>query len=69
MSIIVFLNGCPSLGSNMTFTPDNNEEVIGKLSLIDLAGSERGADNAETDKTTRMEGRQVVDFVCGRQFL
>lgn len=33
--------------------------VVGKLSLIDLAGSERGVDNEETDSTTRMEGRQI----------
>lgn len=46
-------------GSGVSYTPDNAVEVIGKLSLIDLAGSERGVDNAETDKTTRMEGRQI----------
>jgi len=33
--------------------------VLGKFSLIDLAGSERGADNENTDKTTQMEGRQI----------
>ena len=46
-------------GSGVSYTPDNAVEVVGKLSLIDLAGSERGVDNAETDKTTRMEGRQI----------
>jgi kinesin family member 2/24 len=35
------------------------ETLLGKLSLIDLAGSERGADNDNTDKLTRMEGRQI----------
>jgi hypothetical protein len=34
-------------------------EVLGKFSLIDLAGSERGADNEATDKQTQMEGRQI----------
>ena len=33
--------------------------VVGKLSLIDLAGSERGVDNEDTDKTTRKEGRDI----------
>ena len=27
--------------------------LLGKLSFIDLAGSERGADRGETDKQTR----------------
>ena len=27
--------------------------IVGKLSFIDLAGSERGADRGETDKQTR----------------
>mmetsp|Transcript_10874 Transcript_10874/g.14149 ORF Transcript_10874/g.14149 Transcript_10874/m.14149 type:complete len:588 (-) Transcript_10874:103-1866(-) len=34
-------------------------EVLGKFSLIDLAGSERGADNDTTDKQTQIEGRQI----------
>ena len=46
-------------GGGVSYTPDNAVEVVGKLSLIDLAGSERGVDNAETDKTTHMEGRQI----------
>jgi kinesin family protein 2/24 len=33
--------------------------VLGKLSLIDLAGSERGADNEDTDAGTRKEGRDI----------
>jgi kinesin family protein 2/24 len=32
---------------------------LGKFSLIDLAGSERGADNENTDKVTQLEGRQI----------
>ncbi|KAI8999519.1 P-loop containing nucleoside triphosphate hydrolase protein [Gaertneriomyces semiglobifer] len=34
-------------------------KVEGKLSFIDLAGSERGADRGETDKQTRMEGSEI----------
>ena len=37
----------------------NGADLLGKLSLIDLAGSERGADNENTDKTTRKEGRDI----------
>ncbi|XP_071901521.1 kinesin-like protein KIN-13B [Coffea arabica] len=33
--------------------------VIGKLSFIDLAGSERGADTTDNDKQTRMEGAEI----------
>jgi len=46
-------------GEAVTYTPQNKEDVVGKLSLIDLAGSERGKDNEATDKTTRMEGKQI----------
>lgn len=38
---------------------DDQNLVLGKLSLIDLAGSERGVDNEETDKVTRKEGRDI----------
>lgn len=34
-------------------------EPVGKLSFIDLAGSERGADRGETDLRTRMEGAEI----------
>ncbi len=34
-------------------------KVLGKLSFIDLAGSERGADRGETDRQTRMEGAEI----------
>lgn len=36
-----------------------NKKIQGKLSFIDLAGSERGADRGETDKQTRMEGSEI----------
>lgn len=42
---------------------DGNEtkppRVVGKLSFIDLAGSERGADTTDNDKQTRMEGAEI----------
>ena len=44
------------LPSSSIFQP---KACLGKFSLIDLAGSERGADNENTDKTTQMEGRQI----------
>ncbi|KAK1417782.1 hypothetical protein QVD17_26916 [Tagetes erecta] len=42
---------------------DTNEskggKVIGKISFIDLAGSERGADTTDNDRQTRMEGAEI----------
>ncbi|KAG5248689.1 kinesin-13A [Salix suchowensis] len=42
---------------------DSNESkpprLVGKLSFIDLAGSERGADTTDNDKQTRMEGAEI----------
>ncbi|KAJ3129793.1 Kinesin-like protein kif24 [Physocladia obscura] len=37
----------------------SKKKVQGKLSFIDLAGSERGADRGETDQRTRMEGSEI----------
>ncbi|GFR69175.1 kinesin-like protein [Elysia marginata] len=38
----------------------NNEDVkVGKISFIDLAGSERASDVTDTDKQTRMEGAEI----------
>ncbi|KAJ4955899.1 hypothetical protein NE237_012682 [Protea cynaroides] len=34
-------------------------KVIGKISFIDLAGSERGADTTDNDKQTRIEGAEI----------
>ncbi|CAN6925821.1 unnamed protein product [Brassica oleracea] len=33
--------------------------LVGKLSFIDLAGSERGADTTDNDKQTRLEGAEI----------
>ncbi|KAK4353728.1 hypothetical protein RND71_025922 [Anisodus tanguticus] len=42
---------------------DGNEskggKVIGKISFIDLAGSERGADTTDNDRQTRFEGAEI----------
>ncbi|KAI9480564.1 MAG: P-loop containing nucleoside triphosphate hydrolase protein [Benjaminiella poitrasii] len=40
--------------------PTKKKNIIGKLSFIDLAGSERGADRGDnTDMKTRMEGAEI----------
>jgi kinesin family protein 2/24 len=39
--------------------PPEFGKVIGKISFIDLAGSERGADTYDNNKQTRMEGAQI----------
>eukprot|EP01018_Ginkgo_biloba_P029920 Gb_33631 [translate_table: standard] len=44
-------------------SPDGNDSkpsrLVGKLSFIDLAGSERGADTTDNDRQTRMEGAEI----------
>ncbi|KAG2177765.1 hypothetical protein INT43_003012 [Umbelopsis isabellina] len=37
----------------------NRKKIAGKLSFIDLAGSERGADRGDADTKTRMEGAEI----------
>lgn len=34
-------------------------QMVGKLSFIDLAGSERGADTTDNDRQTRLEGAEI----------
>ncbi|XP_062198425.1 kinesin-like protein KIN-13A [Phragmites australis] len=36
-----------------------NTKLVGKMSFIDLAGSERGADTTDNDKQTRIEGAEI----------
>lgn len=36
-----------------------NGRVVGKISFIDLAGSERGADTTDNDRQTRIEGAEI----------
>ncbi|KAG6505204.1 hypothetical protein ZIOFF_037558 [Zingiber officinale] len=42
---------------------ENNDlrgvKVVGKISFIDLAGSERGADTTDNDRQTRIEGAEI----------
>uniref|UniRef100_A0A1D2A7K4 Kinesin-like protein n=2 Tax=Auxenochlorella protothecoides TaxID=3075 RepID=A0A1D2A7K4_AUXPR len=49
--------------SIMVFALRNGNEpkrpVVGKLTFIDLAGSERGADTYDNDKQTRLEGAEI----------
>lgn len=40
-------------------TRDNFNKVHGRMSFIDLAGSERGADVRETNKQTRVDGTEI----------
>lgn len=40
-------------------TNDTPAKVFGKLSFIDLAGSERGADRGDADTKTRLEGAEI----------
>ncbi|KAG4388523.1 hypothetical protein GLYMA_09G190500v4 [Glycine max] len=40
-------------------TESKPTRLVGKLSFIDLAGSERGADTTDNDKQTRIEGAEI----------
>ncbi|KAI4350863.1 hypothetical protein L6164_005270 [Bauhinia variegata] len=40
-------------------TESKPPRLVGKLSFIDLAGSERGADTTDNDKQTRIEGAEI----------
>jgi kinesin family protein 2/24 len=37
----------------------HNGKVFGKISFIDLAGSERGADTMNTSKQTKLDGAEI----------
>lgn len=43
----------------MVLRSETKEELYGKISLIDLAGNERGADTTNSDRQTRMEGADI----------
>lgn len=45
--------------SKQTFAIRAPTREVGKMSLIDLAGSERGKDTADGDRVQRMEGAQI----------
>ncbi|XP_071109625.1 uncharacterized protein [Haliotis cracherodii] len=38
---------------------DNDDHRVGRISFIDLAGSERAADVTDTDRQTRLEGAEI----------
>uniref|UniRef100_A0A7N0T8I5 Kinesin-like protein n=1 Tax=Kalanchoe fedtschenkoi TaxID=63787 RepID=A0A7N0T8I5_KALFE len=44
---------------SVDFSETKPARPVGKLSFIDLAGSERGADTTDNDKQTRMEGAEI----------
>ncbi|CAM8983642.1 unnamed protein product [Rhodiola kirilowii] len=44
---------------NNNLIEDKVGKVVGKISFIDLAGSERGADTTDNDRQTRIEGAEI----------
>nr|AMS24243.1 kinesin 13c protein [Marsilea vestita] len=40
-------------------TDKKRSRIVGKMSFIDLAGSERGADTTDNDRQTRLEGAEI----------
>ena len=49
----------PSAAGRRKVQAPPQPRIIGKLSFIDLAGSERGADTTHSSKQTRMEGAEI----------
>jgi kinesin family protein 2/24 len=49
----------PSAAGRRKVVAPAQPKTIGKLSFIDLAGSERGADTTHSSKQTRMEGAEI----------
>jgi kinesin family protein 2/24 len=43
----------------LQMTLKHNSKVYSKMSFIDLAGSERGADTINTEKQTKMDGAEI----------
>ena len=43
----------------MTMSLMHYQKLFSKMSFIDLAGSERGADTMHTDKQTKMDGAEI----------
>lgn len=44
---------------NPEWPPPLVQTQVGKISFIDLAGSERGADTFDNNRQTRMEGAEI----------
>lgn len=53
------MRGRPNISIVAPQAAGNQGEICGKLSFIDLAGSERGADTTHNSKQTRMEGAEI----------
>lgn len=53
------VSSASSTRQNAPATPRRFVKEVGKMSLIDLAGSERGKDTASGDRTERMEGSEI----------
>lgn len=53
------VSSASSTRQNAPATPRRFVKEVGKMSLIDLAGSERGKDTASRDRTERMEGSEI----------
>ena len=47
----------------------SNNKVHGKVSFIDLAGNERGADTYDQDKQTRLDGAEINQKVSMNSFI
>ncbi|CAN0855856.1 Kinesin-like protein KIN-13A [Linum grandiflorum] len=45
--------------NNIDVNEAKNGKLVGKISFIDLAGSERGADTTDNDRQTRIEGAEI----------
>ncbi|CAI0626882.1 unnamed protein product [Linum tenue] len=45
--------------NNNDVNDSKNGKLVGKISFIDLAGSERGADTTDNDRQTRIEGAEI----------
>jgi kinesin family protein 2/24 len=43
----------------MSMSLKHYDKLYSKMSFIDLAGSERGADTMHTDKQTKMDGAEI----------
>jgi kinesin family protein 2/24 len=57
LQLAVKLRNPPPTRRRGTASPNDNE--VGRLSFIDLAGSERGADTDRADRKTRLEGAEI----------
>jgi kinesin family protein 2/24 len=55
----ICLKDVRSVSKEAALHGDNQPKEFGKISFIDLAGSERGADHADTDRQTRMDGAEI----------